>query len=101
MSGAHFSVAFLTIHTGGFPMNWVHTISKRASLLVAALVIAGCASMGGPQTVQVRLTGDEEVPPVKTSASGTASVTVGEDRSVSGSIRTQGIAGIAAHIHEA
>jgi hypothetical protein len=81
-------------------MNWMNTLSKRVSMLVAALIIAGCASMGGPQAVQVRLTGDEEVPPVKTSASGTGTVTVNEDRSVSGSIRTQGISGIAAHIHE-
>lgn len=80
-------------------MNWTHMLSKRSSIFIAALMLAGCAMMGD-RAVQVRLTGDEENPPVKTSASGTGSVTVGEDRSVSAKITTQGVAGVAAHIHE-
>ena len=80
-------------------MNWTHMLSKRSLILVAALALAGCAAMGD-RAVQVRLTGDEEVPPVKTSASGTGTVTVGDDRSVSAKVTTQGVAGVAAHIHE-
>jgi hypothetical protein len=78
-----------------------HSLLNRSSLFIAALVIAGCTSMGGPQSVQVRLTGDEEVPPVKAAGTGTGTVTVSEDRSVNGTIRTEGVPGVAAHIHEA
>jgi len=50
---------------------------------------------------KVTLSGDQEVPPVTTSASGNGTITVGDDKSVSGSVTTSGIAGMAAHIHEA
>ncbi|HEY7166408.1 MAG TPA: CHRD domain-containing protein, partial [Candidatus Binatia bacterium] len=43
---------------------------------------------------------DQEVPPVKTSATGSGTITIGADESVSGSITTKGIEGTAAHIHE-
>jgi hypothetical protein len=76
------------------------TLLNRTSLFIAALVLAGCATMGGNQAVQVRLTGDEEVPPVKTAGSGTGTVTVAEDRSVNATIHTQNVPGVAAHIHE-
>ena len=75
-------------------------LSKHLPLLAAALIIAGCAAMGGGQGVSVRLSGDEEVPPVKTTASGTGSVTVSEDRSVSGKFKLQNASQITvAHIH--
>jgi hypothetical protein len=50
---------------------------------------------------KVTLTGKEEVPAVETQATGTATITVGADKSVSGSIKTKGVDGIAAHIHQA
>jgi hypothetical protein len=68
---------------------------------LAAALIAGCAGMGGNRSQEVRLTGAEEVPPVRTAATGTGTITIGEDRSVSATIRTQGVNGVAAHIHEA
>ena len=46
------------------------------------------------------LSGKQEVPPVTTSASGNGTITVGPDRSVSGSITTTGVAVTAAHIHD-
>jgi len=49
--------------------------------------------------VDVRLSGDQEVPPVKTSASGNGTITVNDDKTVSGSVTTSGINGVAAHIH--
>ena len=73
---------------------------SRASAFAAALLLAACASMGGDNAVQVNLSGAEEVPPVKTSATGTATVTVADDRTVTAKIRTQGVSGTAAHIHE-
>lgn len=46
------------------------------------------------------LSGANEVPPVSTSASGGGTITVGDDRSVSGTVSTTGVAGTASHIHE-
>ena len=40
--------------------------------------------------VRVTLSGDEEVPPVKTAASGTGTFVISADKSVTGSITTQG-----------
>ena len=77
-------------------------ISRSFGYTLAAAafaLIAGCASMGGGD-VALRMTGAEEVPPVKTSASGTGSLRVGDDRSVSGTFKTQGGPFTAAHIHE-
>ena len=70
-----------------------------AAGIAAALIIAGCASMGGGP-LSVPLSGSQEVPPVNVSGTGTATITVGEDRSVSAKIVTQGVNGTAAHIHE-
>src|SRR5688572_15254143 len=80
-------------------MNWSRLLSKRATLIAAALLVAGCAAMGD-RSVEVRLSGAEEVPPVNTSASGTGTVSVADDMTVTAKIRTQGVAGVAAHIHE-
>lgn len=85
---------------------------------VAALALAGCATMesawdstksaagsawdattGLFSGSKVKLSGGEEVPPVQTSASGSGTITIKDDKSVSGSVSTAGIAGIAAHIH--
>jgi len=60
---------------------------------------AGAADMAGAG--KLTLSGSEEVPSVSTSASGTGTIEVRGDKSVSGSVTTSGIAGMAAHIHEA
>ncbi len=52
------------------------------------------------QSIKVMLTGDQEVPPVSTSASGSGTVVISSDKSVSGSITTSGIEGTVAHIHD-
>src|SRR6266849_4104748 len=51
------------------------------------------------QREQSHAEGAEEVPPVNTSASGGGTITVKDDHSVSGSVTTKGLSGIAAHIH--
>ena len=81
-------------------MKSKHRFVQRTSILIAALMLAGCAAMGGDRAVQVPLSGAQEVPPVNTSASGTGTVSVSDDRSVTATIRTQGVNGVAAHIHE-
>lgn len=79
-------------------MKWTHVLSK-ASYVLIAVALAGCA-MTPSDSLSLRLTGAEEVPPVQTSASGTGTIRVADDRSVSGSFTTQGAAITAAHIHE-
>ncbi|MGZ8154659.1 MAG: CHRD domain-containing protein [Burkholderiales bacterium] len=82
-------------------MNCIRTWTSRWSMFVAAALLAACAGMGGGGT-QLRITGAEEVPPVYTSASGTGTVTVGSDRSVSGTFKLENAAHMTvAHIHEA
>jgi hypothetical protein len=65
---------------------------------LAALALAGCAGFGGGRG-NLQLSGDQEVPPVSTRASGSGSITVAGDGSVSGSISTRGVKATMAHIH--
>jgi hypothetical protein len=51
--------------------------------------------------VKVMLNGDVEVPPVNTRASGSGTITINPDMSVSGAITTAGLNGTMAHIHMA
>lgn len=84
--------------------------SLAAALATVALtLVAGCADMQskmpdwmpGSGAIKVALSGAEEVPPVKTEASGSGSFRVAEDRTITGSVTTKGVAGTAAHIHQA
>lgn len=70
---------------------------------LAAVLVLGALSFGTAfaADVKVTLSGANEVPPVMTSASGGGMITVGDDGSVSGSVTTTGVAGTAAHIHQA
>ncbi len=52
------------------------------------------------EQIKVTLTGDQEVPAVKTDAKGSGTIVIAPDKSVSGSITTTGIAGTVAHIHD-
>jgi hypothetical protein len=73
----------------------------RSWIVLTALVVVGCAGMGGGGGASLRITGAEEVPPVQTTASGTGSVTVASDRAVSGKFKLEnGSQMTAAHIHE-
>ena len=84
----------------------MNAILRRPRFALAAVtLIAGVLALGSGMALaagtKVTLSGDQEVPPVNTSASGNGTITVGDDKSVSGSVTTSGIAGMAAHIHEA
>jgi hypothetical protein len=66
----------------------------------ALLLSAGVAGMAAQAAdVAVKLTGDQEVPPVTSAATGVGTIVVKNDHSVSGSIKTSGIEGTVAHIH--
>jgi hypothetical protein len=75
--------------------------SLAASIITAAILIAGCATTSSSGGTGVTLSGSQEVPAVTTAASGRGAITVGTDRSVSGSVSTTGINATAAHIHMA
>jgi hypothetical protein len=74
--------------------------SLRIVVGAVALLLAGCAGMSGTNNIQVTLSGAQEVPPVTTAATGFGTITVGDDKSVSGSVTTSGVVGVAAHIHD-
>ena len=82
-------------------------LRKRSWVAVMALagtvgILASCQSMGPMMGgEQVSLSGSNEVPPVATTAAGSGTVTIKEDRSVSASITVTGMTATAAHIHEA
>src|SRR5271170_6819911 len=64
-----------------------------AALLVTAISPAYSAD------VSLKLSGAEEVPAVTTSATGTGTIVIKSDKSVTGSVKTVGIEGTMAHIH--
>jgi len=72
-------------------------------MLVGALTvsIAGYSASVLGDEIKVTLSGDQEIPPVTTSASGSGTITVGEDKSVSGKVTISGMTPLVAHIHEA
>jgi hypothetical protein len=69
--------------------------------MIAALLVVGAfgTSMAFGKDVKVTLSGQNEVPPVTTSASGEGTISIADDGSVSGSVTTKGIQSTAAHIH--
>jgi hypothetical protein len=82
------------------------SIGIRASIIAILMAgaIAGPAASQSPAAPaggqQVTLSGANEVPPVTTSASGTGTVAIKDDGSVSASIAVTGMTATAAHIHE-
>jgi hypothetical protein len=83
-------------------MNAIHQSGRAGVLAIAAaavLALAACSSMPYGNRGHVTLNGDQEVPAVMTSATGSGTITINADKSVSGSFTTAGVAGTMAHIH--
>jgi hypothetical protein len=79
-------------------MDTKNAASRLYAILAGAtLAIASASAMA--TDVKVKLVGAEETPAVTTSATGSGTITIGADKSVSGSVKTTGVEGIAAHIH--
>jgi len=74
------------------------TLLRRTTL---ATLLAAAIGVAQAEDVSVKLTGAEEVPAVTTEATGSGKISVAKDMTVTGSIKTKGIVGTAAHIHEA
>ena len=79
------------------------TLLRRPLRLAAVAAVVGTLAAGSAfgGAVKVMLSGANEVPPVTTQASGEGTITIADDGAVSGSVTTKGVAGTAAHIHEA
>ena len=78
------------------------TNAKRLPHLVfIAALLGGGAGLASATDVTVKLTGGEEVPAVATTATGSGKITIKDDMSVSGMVKTTGIEGTMAHIHMA
>jgi hypothetical protein len=78
------------------------TAKRRLQTLTAAaalFVLAACSSVAAQTAEVLKLSGDQEVPPVATTATGTSTVKIAADGSVTGSITTTGLDGTMAHIH--
>lgn len=78
--------------------TYFHSASKPLCTAFAALALG--LFTAGAFAADAKLEGSQEVPPVKTSASGENMIKVGSDGLVSGKVTTQGIDGTVAHIHD-
>jgi hypothetical protein len=72
-------------------LSLLRTITVVGALAFAVTTLAA--------DIKVKLTGAEEVPPVSTAATGAGTIKVNDDMTVSGSVTTKGVEGVAAHIH--
>lgn len=75
--------------------------SKRVLRAGVATALALAMGIAAADDIKVTLSGDQEVPAVTTQAKGSGTIEIGADNAVSGSVKTTGIEGIAAHIHVA
>lgn len=79
-------------------------LSLFAAIAAVAIATTGCSTMGGgsaePKSSAAQLSGAQEVPPVKTEASGQSTIKIAADKSVSGMLLVSRINATAAHIHE-
>jgi hypothetical protein len=76
-------------------------IHRRIASILAAVALTALAASAASAADKITLSGDHEVPPVATKATGTGTITIKSDKSVTGSVTTKGIVAIAAHIHQA
>lgn len=71
----------------------------RSSSLAIAALLATSLSMGNALAQDLKLTGDQEVPPNASTAVGTGSIRIDAAGNVSGSVAAPGMVGMMAHIH--
>src|SRR5262245_21616437 len=84
-------------------------VKLLAASAVAALLLSasGCSTyqgmvpdwMPGSGAIGVKLSGNEEVPPLTVTGSGSGSFRVAEDGTITGSVSTKDVQGTMAHIH--
>ena len=79
----------------------MNRLLRRTALATAVAAFGVMSGIASAEDVAVKLTGAEETPAVTTSATGAGKISIAKDMTVSGSIKTKGVVGTAAHIHEA
>ncbi|OHC69942.1 MAG: CHRD domain-containing protein [Rhodocyclales bacterium GWA2_65_20] len=75
------------------------TLKFFGTIAAAAISLAAYSTMAFGDEIKVTLSGDKEVPPVKTAATGSGTVMINADMTVGGSVTTTAVAGTMAHIH--
>jgi hypothetical protein len=73
---------------------------QQVSTWSFAIVLACTSAVALAESMNVKLAGDQEVPAVKSSGSGSGTISINDDGSVSGSVTASGFTPTAAHIHE-
>ena len=73
-------------------------VNLAAWSLALALGFTSATALAGK--MDVKLSGDAEVPPVKSSGSASGTITIGDDGAVSGGVTAAGFSPTAAHIHQ-
>jgi hypothetical protein len=73
---------------------------QQVSTWSFAMVLACTSAVALAESMNVKLAGDQEVPAVKSSGSGSGTISINDDGSVSGSVTASGFTPTAAHIHE-
>jgi hypothetical protein len=76
-------------------------IGQLPALVFGATMVVLSPGLATAQEVKVALSGQNEIPPVTSPASGTGTLTVDADRSVRGRVTVSGMTPTMAHIHEA
>ena len=82
-------------------MDALATSKKRMNVMTLALALSFGVASAAAVAADVKLSGDEEVPPVKSAGSASGAITIGDDGAVSGSVTATGFTPTAAHIHQA
>lgn len=82
-------------------MDALATSKKRMNVMTLALALSFGIASAVAVAADVKLSGDQEVPPVKSAGSASGAITIGDDGAVSGSVTATGFTPTAAHIHQA
>ena len=83
-------------------MNSFHLLKIAVGALLPVVVACGDNGPSSPATsFTATLSGANEVPPVTTDATGSATVDIKPDRSVTAKVTVSGMTATASHIHEA
>lgn len=84
-----------------------HTLIVAVAVAGALSAVGGCQQMspmsspaaGSMATQNITLSGNNEVPPVATTATGTAMITINPDKTVKAAVTVNGMTATASHIH--
>ena len=82
-------------------MNAFPKSKNRLNVMALSLALALGVTSATALAADVKLSGDQEVPAVKSAGAAAGAITIGDDGAVSGSVTATGFTPTAAHIHQA